>query len=64
MAPATQDSSTSLTEPPSTLPTAFTSSSLSESLQATRFLTPGSPLSRVRESSGISAMADRSPIAW
>ena len=57
MAPATQDSSTSLIEQLSALPTIFTSSSGSGSFQATRFLPIGLPLSRVGESSGISASA-------
>ena len=54
-APATQDSSTSLTEAPSARPTTFTSSSGRGSVHATRFATPGVPLKRVGESCPISA---------
>ena len=54
-APATQDSSTSLTEAPSALPTALTSASGSGSAHATRLRDPGLPLKRVGESWRISA---------
>ena len=64
MAPATPASSTSLIEQPSALPIAFTASSGIGSPQATRFTAAGLPLSRVGESSAISAIAVTSPITW
>ena len=54
-APATEDSSTSLTEQSSARPMALTSVSGSRSAHATRLATPGLPLKRVRESSPIMA---------
>ena len=56
-APATQLKSTSLIEQFNALPTALTSSSGIGSHQATFLAPPGLPLSRVFESSGISASA-------
>ena len=62
IAPATEARSTSLTEPPSALPTAFTSASGIGSPQATRFAPLGFPFRRVGESSAISAIAATSLI--
>ena len=59
-APATQLSSTSLSEQFSALPTALTSSSGIGWHQATFLVPPDLPLSRVGESSGISASAAES----
>ena len=64
MAPATQLSSTSLTEQLSALPMALTSSSGIGAHQATRFVVTGVPLSRVVESSGISAREAASRSTW
>ena len=62
-APATDESSTSLTEQPSALPIVLTSSSAIGSAQATRFATPDSPLNGVAESSPISASLAISPVS-
>jgi len=64
MAPATQDSSTSLIEQFSALPTALTVSSGIGSLQATTFLPIGLPLGAVGESSGIRLSAATSLTTW
>jgi hypothetical protein len=64
MAPATHASSTSLTEHPSALPTAFSSSSAIGSPHATRFCPIGRPFRIVGESSGISAIAATSLTTW
>ncbi len=57
MAPATLASSTSLIEPPSAWPTAFTSDTGSGSPHATRLPGVALPLRLVGESSGINAIA-------
>ena len=62
-APATQDSSTSLTEASSALPTALTSGSGSGSAHATRLAIPGMPLNRVGESWRISASRASSEVS-
>ena len=64
MAPATEASSTSLTEHPSALPTAFTSSSDSGSFHATTLEPDGSPFRLVTLSFSISAMAAASFATW
>ena len=64
MAPATQLSSTSLTEQFSALPTALTSSRGIGWHQATHLAVPALPLSRVLESSAIRASAAASLSTW
>ena len=64
MAPATQASSTSLTEQPRPLPMVLTRSSGIGSHQATIFLPTGPALEPVGESSGISSSAPTSLTTW
>ena len=64
MAPAAQDSSTSLMEQCNALPITFTASSGSGSPQATTLRPIGLPFSSVGESSAISASAATSLTTW